>query len=123
MSRPVWVVPLPYDRPPLSLNGRMHWAQQSRWKRQLRGDALLLARAHHLPRGLTRVRVELHWRPRDRRARDSDNPTATLKPLIDGLRDYGLVADDDSAHVSSECVIETTGRTPGMWLTIEEATL
>jgi|SRR5215471_5315460 len=115
-----WKVPLPYASPPLSLNDRLHPMVKHRWTKKLRGDAHVLALGYRLPRGLARVHVVLHWAPPDSRRRDTDNPVATLKPIIDGLRDYGLVHDDDAPHVSSECVIEAPTRPGTTWLTIEE---
>jgi hypothetical protein len=113
-----WTIDLPYDTPPLSLNDRMHHMVAYRLKKQLKADGRVLALSAKLPRGLDRVHIILHWQPPDRRHRDSDNPTATLKPLIDGLVAYGLVVDDNSAHVTSECVIEPAARPARTWLTI-----
>lgn len=100
-----FVIRLPYVAPPLSLNDRMHWAQASRLKIQLKADVYTLAMHHKLPKNVDQVRVTLVWLPKDRRRRDTDNPTATLKVCIDALKDYGLVADDDSTHVTSSCEI------------------
>jgi crossover junction endodeoxyribonuclease RusA len=114
----LWTLRLPYDRPPLNLNDRKHWAQVAKVKRQLRADARNLALAARLPRRLARVHITLHWQPPDRRRRDTDNPIATLKPLIDGLRDYGLVVDDDAQHVTLEVTLEPPGKPARTWLTI-----
>ena len=115
-----WTVDLPYQRPPLSLNDRMHWALRNTWHGQLRTDAHNLALHHKLPKGLARVGVTLHYQPRTAGRRDEINIQATLKPLIDGLVDYGLVADDDSEHVTSGTVIEATAAKGRVWLTISD---
>lgn len=115
-----WTIDLPYDKPPLSLNDRMHHMVAYRLKKQLKADGRVLAMSAKLPRGLDRVHIVLHWQPPDRRSRDTDNMTATLKPLIDGLVAYGLVADDNSTQVTSECRIEQPGRPQRTWLTIVE---
>lgn len=114
----LWTIRLPYDRPPLSLNDRMHWAKAAGLKRMLLADIQNLAISERIPRGLDRVHIVLHWQPARRGQRDTDNPTATLKPLIDGLVKYGLVTDDNSEHVTSECVIEPVGKPSRTWLTI-----
>ena len=96
---------LPYDKPPLGLNDRMHWRPANRWRQQIKNDTITLAKQAKLPTGLDRIHVTLVWYPKDRRNRDSDNPTPTLKAAIDGLVKYGLIPDDNSEHVTSECVI------------------
>jgi len=115
-------IDLPYQRPPLSLNGRMHWADKARWTKQLRDDAMVLAVKHRLPKGLAHVGIVLHWQATTRRQRDTDNPTPTLKALIDGLTRYGLVEDDDSGHVTSGVVVESLAPIARLWLRIIELT-
>lgn len=116
-----WSLHLPYPRPPLSLNDRMHWAQRNRISRQIKDDVQILARATRVGTGLARVWVGLTWVPPDRRRRDTDNMAPTLKACIDGLTAYGLVPDDDSAHVRSMCTITAPPvppLRPGVWLEI-----
>lgn len=117
-----WLIRLPDPQPTLTLNGRMHHMARGRETKRLRGDAHTLAISARLPKGLDLVEIILHWQPNTRRQRDTDNPTPTLKALIDGLRDYGLIVDDDSTHVTSRCVIEPIGRFSQTWLTITELT-
>lgn len=109
---PVWIIPLGFTRPPLSLNDRGRGKGAIRAKaakvRQVRANVYLRGRQL----GVTpqqHVHVVLHYVPRDRRARDSDNLVATLKPAIDALtgkgRDrgwpaLGIVPDDTDAYVS-----------------------
>lgn len=88
-----WTIPLPYPGPPLSLNDRRSWQARHRITKQVRRDACLLARANRIP-ALDRCCVQLLYAPPDRRRRDDDNLTATLKPLCDGLVDAGIVPDD-----------------------------
>lgn len=85
---------LPYARPPLTANQRLHWAARARLTADVRRTAMLLARAAHLPRDCEHVTVALHYTPRDRRRRDADNLVPTLKAACDGLVDAGLVPDD-----------------------------
>ncbi len=101
-----WTLALPYERPPLSLNSRMHYRKEAQWKRQIKDDVQWLARLHRLPKNdLRRVLIQLVWTPSVKRPRDTDNPTATLKPAIDGLVAYGLVPDDNKDIVESGCII------------------
>lgn len=99
MSRTfVWesrVLPLPRSKM-LSANDKMHWAARSRLTKQLRQWGYLLgregqgvARLH-----LTRARVEFEFAYPDRRRRDRHNLAPTVKALMDGLIDAGLLPDD-----------------------------
>lgn len=111
-------IPLPYLRPPLSANDRMHWAQKARITREIRQTACVLAKHHKAPT-TDRLVVTLHYRPRVQRRRDSLNLLATLKPLVDGLVDSKIVEDDDHVHVSTpEPVIHPPGE-PAMWLELD----
>ena len=115
-----WEFDLPWKRPPLSLNDRMHWAQKHRITRELR----LVARTktRFVP-DLGRCRVTLVWYVNDRRRRDEDNPMVTLKALADGVTDSGVVEDDThdlmEKRVRIEYVPQNT-RTAGIALRIEE---
>lgn len=93
-----WTLPLPFQKPPLTLNMRLHHMARYRLEQRLQGVALVLARSQKIP-ACERISVELHWRPSTRRARDGDNLFATIKPLVDGLRKAGVIADDDSTRV------------------------
>jgi hypothetical protein len=87
-----------------------------RARRELVDQVRTLVRAQRIPR-LAGVHVELHYLPQRRRIRDADNAVATLKPCIDGLRDYpeqrrkgviktaawtGIVPDDTNDFVTWE---------------------
>lgn len=116
----MWTVPLPYKRPPLSLNDRMHWAQKAKITKELR----LLAKvgARHIP-DLGKCHVELVWYVNDRRRRDSDNPFPTLKALADGLVDAEVV-EDDTHDLMSKTVrivfVPKSERAAGMELVVRE---
>lgn len=118
----IHIIRLPYRRPPISLNSRMHWATKGKLTREIRAITALKARQQRIP-AMECVLIELHWVPADRRKRDSDNPYPTLKAAIDGCRDAGLVPDDDSQHVTSRVVIDAADPSdPHLYLTIEEIT-
>lgn len=99
MSTTTWHLSLPFTRPPLTLNMRhSHWSAERRISRQIRQTACVLARAQRIP-PCARIAVELHYQQRARRRIDGDNLMATVKPCVDGLRDAGVVVDDDSTRV------------------------
>lgn len=96
----LWVLPVPYTRPPLSLNDRGHWSKGNTDRQALRRAGALLARSKGIPRGLPHIHTRLHYTPPDNRRRDEDNLIATAKPLWDGLVDAGIVQDDNSQFMT-----------------------
>lgn len=103
-----WTIRLAYDKLPLSLNDRSHWAKIWSAKKLLAGRVRSACIVQRIPR-FDAIHVEMHWTPRTVRRRDADNAVATLKPALDGLRDApptwkngqivtpalpGIVADD-----------------------------
>ena len=80
----------------LSANDKMHWAARSRLTKQLRQWGYLLGReGEGVARlGLTHARVEMEFAYPDRRRRDRSNLAPTVKALMDGLIDAGLLPDD-----------------------------
>lgn len=109
---PVWIIPLGFTAPPLSLNDRGRSKGAVRRKaalvRQLRTNVFLRGRQLKMT-PVQHLHVALHYVPRDRRARDADNLVATLKPAIDALTAkgqdrgwpaLGLVPDDTPDHVT-----------------------
>ena len=122
---PIEVVEFPlrydYPRPPLSANGRYHWSKRAQLSRGIRLATKLLAA--RLPE-LGRIEVSLTWYVKDHIRRDGgENMAPTLKPMIDGLVDAGVVIDDDPAHVvRGPSVVEfVEGCTPHMVLLVRRA--
>ncbi len=90
-----------WPRPPLSLNGREKWQAKARKTRMMREAASWASRAARIPLNQAHITVSLSWVVKDRRRRDGgENLAPTLKALIDGLVDDGVVADDDQARVT-----------------------
>ncbi|WP_063710918.1 hypothetical protein [Nocardia niigatensis] len=126
------ILKLPWTAPPLSLNdrGRTPGARYAHARRvaEVRATVHRLARAAQLPRGLDRVTVLLHYRPRDNRRRDTDNLVATLKPACDALAagtrahpGYGMVPDDIPRHMAKpEPIIHEAerGKRGALWLEV-----
>ncbi len=117
----VWTLELPYSKPPLSMNDRIHWRARARITQHLRASAFYLARNASVPVGCRHATVCLHYRPRDNRRRDADNLMPVLKAACDGLVDHGLVADDTPELMSKLMPVihkAEKGREGALWLTI-----
>jgi len=116
-----WILELDWQKPPLSLNDRPGWRREAKLKKYIRHTGSWLARAAGIP-PLESIHVQLHWTPATNRTRDPDNPIATQKPLIDGLKDAGVVPDDSPRYVTwSPPQIHPADAThPRMWLEINE---
>lgn len=118
------VLAFDWAKPPLSLNDRpKHWAARGAQVAKVRELAATLCR-EQIAAGnldvLDPVVVTLVWFAPDRRARDADNPVATLKPICDGLVDAGLVPDDTPEWIDKRPVqIVYRKGEPGVELHIE----
>jgi crossover junction endodeoxyribonuclease RusA len=94
-----WTIRLPYDKPPLTLNQRLHWRAEARIKHQVRADVTTLVTNARIP-ACHAIHVQLVYVPRDHRIRDCDNLVATLKPCIDAIRACDVVPDDSPQYVT-----------------------
>ncbi len=95
-------VELTVSGPPslISSNQRLHWATRALLTRQWREAAHWAAKAAKLPKGLERVHIVATVHPaKGGRLRDCHNVFPTCKAAVDGLVDYGLILDDDDAHL------------------------
>jgi crossover junction endodeoxyribonuclease RusA len=95
---------LPFDRPPLTANEARagdtgHWGAQSRAKLRVH-DAVADA-VEVLPWLPTyqRCAVELTWHAPDRARRDPDGLGPFLKACLDGLKNAGVIEDDDASVI------------------------
>lgn len=82
----------------LTANGRLHWAQRARRTRALRVRAAIAARAARIP-PMVRARITVHVHGRTRARTDPANAYPTIKAVVDGLVDAGILPDDDAAHL------------------------
>lgn len=114
------VVQLPFSSPPLSLNQRLHWAAKARLSRTVRDVTHAAAKAANLT-PVEAATVTLHYRQKVQRPIDKDNLMATIKPAIDGLRDAGVLVEDDSTRVDPRVEVHPAiaGQPGAIWLTIE----
>ena len=116
-----WTLKLPYQKPPLNMNQRLHWAKKARLTKNVRSSAYFLARSQRIP-AYRHIKVQLHYVPRDNRRRDPSNLIATQKPLVDGLVTAGVVPDDTPKYVTEAMPkIHPADKTATvrMWLTID----
>jgi crossover junction endodeoxyribonuclease RusA len=82
----------------LSLNDRLHWRERYRRGDAIRKAAWALAVQAKIP-PLARIAVVGEYQPPDRRKRDEDNLTISIKSAIDGIKASGCIPDDSSEHV------------------------
>lgn len=119
----VTVLELPYDAPPLTLNGRYHHMAAAKLTRELRALAEDLALSVGLGQ-MKRPAVTLVWLVTTRHKRDADNLVPTVKALCDGLVDAGLAVDDtpELMHKAMPIIAYAKGhhKAPGLFLTIWE---
>lgn len=114
-----WTLELPFTKP-LSLNDRMHWRVKAKLVRQVRDAASVLCRQQKIP-ACTRIQVELHYTPRDRRVRDPLNLVATLKAVEDGIVDAGVVPGDDPRYVEPTMPkIDEANRSPRIYAIVRQ---
>lgn len=79
---------------------RSHWSHRARYTRGLREAVAMQAMVARLPKGLAVVTVTAQARQaKGARLADRLAYAPTVKAAIDGLVDYGLVADDDQGHM------------------------
>ena len=97
MTRPTLLLEL--DLPPKALtpNARPHFMTRANAAKHYRDHAANSARIVMGTDRLlwTEATVQVTFYFRDRRRRDPDNLAASLKAAWDGLRDAGVLADDD----------------------------
>ena len=93
-----WQIDLHRDRPPLSLNGRMHWAVARKERLALQSDVAKLLRYHKVP-AMDHAAIWLEWVPATKRRRDHGNEAPTVKAIVDAIVRAGLLEDDDHEHV------------------------
>ena len=84
----------------LNLNVNLHWVPRNKRVQAWRHGAHIMSRQAKLPKGLQRVEVDAYVWKNSRRQYDPHNLMPTLKPVIDGLVDYGLIPDDNTTHLA-----------------------
>lgn len=99
-------IELPWSKPPLSMNDASPASRGAVYgraaaKREIQETLHLLGRGLRMPEGKRYLLVQMNYRVPDRRRRDTDNVTASSKPLMDALAGgskripgLGIVEDD-----------------------------
>jgi len=83
----------------LSSNDRKHFQVAAAVIHDLRALARLTAVTERVKPMRTPVRITITFGWPDRRRRDAPNLWPTVKPLIDGITDEGVLPDDNDTHV------------------------
>ena len=103
----------------LNINDTRHWAPQAKLVKLWRNIGYYTAKVNHLPTGLHRVTIFAEIHKTDNRKYDAHNLMPTLKPIVDGLVDYGLIPDDNNTHLTGPFITEGEKRPrPEVTLTI-----
>jgi len=130
----VVTIPLTFNKPPLSMNDRMHYMKRARIVRQIREEVTVRLRAKRVAKPAKHVTVEFHYRPRDNRTRDPLNLAPTQKACVDAIGPgtparvrgrkvappvpgYGLVPGDDPRYLQDTVpTIHPANKNPACWL-------
>lgn len=83
----------------LNANSRTDRRSQTDDRQEWRRAGRVYALQAHLPRGLKAIHVIATIHPTNRIRRDVANLYPTVKALVDGLVDYGLIPDDNDRHL------------------------
>lgn len=122
MSTQEWTLVIPRPDKWLSANQRGSWRNHSGPIKVWRDTARARAHAEHLPE-LARAHIVAELYFGDRRRRDVHNYYPTLKAIVDGLVDYGLLPDDADDYLIGPDMRPGYGPyEPGVVLTIREVT-
>lgn len=93
-----WTLTIPAPAPWLNANQRVDLRRQTPDRRAWRDAAHTWAIHDRLPKlQHARIVATLHFR--DGRRRDPHNFYPTIKAVVDGLVDYGLLPDDSHPHL------------------------
>ena len=111
---------LPYPTLPLRSNHRHHWHTRARITAEIRGQSAWIAKAALRP-VVGPVTVTLLWCVTDKRIRDAGAGAPTLKAVIDGLVDAGVLPADDDSVVVAETYRVVRGTYRGVRVLIEAA--
>lgn len=93
-----WVLPLTFEKPPLTLNQRLHWSHRKRVTQQIHDEIIIRCRFHKVP-AMDHATFTLYYAPADRRRRDVDNLVPTSKAALDGIVRAGILPDDSPEFV------------------------
>ncbi|MFG3340568.1 hypothetical protein [Glycomyces sp. NPDC048151] len=96
-----WTLTIPAPTQWVSANDRSHWQSKARLVKIWREAGALHARAAKLPHIDTPVHITGWVCRTDTRRADAHNRILTVKAVIDGLVDAGILDDDNDKHVTA----------------------
>lgn len=92
-------IPIQNPKHLLNANSRKHWTDRSTKTAFWRPAGHHAAQQAHLPQNIPFITIHATiYKPRPGRY-DPTNLYPTIKAIIDGLTDYGLIEDDDYKHL------------------------
>lgn len=83
---------------------KMHWATERGIARDIVDAAIVMTRKAKVPK-LERVVISSVLHPKDRRTLDPHNWSPSVKAATDGIVRSGVLADDDSEHVTDGGIV------------------
>jgi len=92
-------IPAPVDW--ISANDRMHWRPKASLTAEWRRAGALWAKSKRLPHIDVPVSITAWVHRTDRRRADAQNRYPTVKAVIDGLVDAGVLDDDSDQYVTA----------------------
>lgn len=95
-----WTLAIPADEWWINSNYRNGWRRAALLTKSWREQAHWMAKAEKLPTGLEKIHIVATFQFRDKRRRDVHNLMPTLKAVVDGLVDYGLIPDDSTTYLT-----------------------
>lgn len=98
----------------LSSNDRLHWRVKASRTRRLRQRGYFEARRNRLL-PMHKAFVTVHVQYDSNRRADPANAYPTVKALVDGLVDFGVLTDDDSKHLQAMTFKRAPGRCEKGW--------
>ena len=98
----------------ISANDRMHWRERASRTKRLRRRGWLEARRNGLL-PMRRAFLTVHVQYANGGRADPANAYPTVKALVDGLTDFGVLTDDDSKHLPAMTFKRAPGRCLRGW--------
>lgn len=96
----------------MTANQRLHWAQKAAITRTPRDTGRINARFQNLP-AMERAHLTVYVSWQNARRRDVSNIAPTIKALVDGIVEAGILPDDDDLHLTGPD-LRVTSETSGL---------
>lgn len=89
----------------VTLNQRLHHQVKAKRVKPWRSTTALVLKSFKIPPFTERAEIVAAWHGTTNARRDPSNALATLKPIIDGMVDAGVLIDDDDAHLYGPIIV------------------